>query len=136
MYTITKNDGYLLVKFVDDFDFPVVHTAIHHETMMPEYADTNDIWLIGANRANICLGEMDLMVREFHCRCPRYARRSKTAVVVKEGLTGSIMDLWVSALRKRVAFEIEIFRTIDDAKEWLECAGARSKTGSMCVATE
>ncbi len=119
MYNISRHTGYLLVKFIDDFDYPMIHTAIHHETMLRDYAHTNDIWLIGDNRALICLSEIDLMVSEFECRCSPEAKRSKTAIVVDEGLTGAIIEMWVNALRRHVAFEIEIFRTLDLAKEWL-----------------
>ncbi len=119
MYSISKNEDYLLVKFIDDFDFPMIKTAICHETMLREYSDTNDIWFIGKYRAQICLGEIDLMVKEFECRCPSEARRGKTAVVVDEGLTGAIMELWVKGLRRHVAFEIEIFRSLEEAKDWL-----------------
>ncbi len=108
-----------MVKMIDDFDYSLIQTAIHHETMLREYADQNDIWLIGEYRANVRLGEIELMVKDLECRCPHDAKRTKTAVVVNEGLTGSIIELWVAALNKRVAFEIEIFRTLDDAKNWL-----------------
>ena len=119
MYRISRNEDYLMVKFIDDFDYPVIRAAMHHETMLREYADTNDIWIIGRYRADICLGEIDLMVREFACRCPRDARRTKTAIVVDEGITGSIVALWANGLRKRVAFEIKIFPTLDKAQCWL-----------------
>ncbi len=125
MYNISKNDGYLLVEFMNDFDFPLIKTAIRHETMTKEYADTNDIWLIGKNRAAIRLGEIDLMVREFQCRCPSDAKRTKTAVVVDAGLTGSVVEVFVGGLRTRMAFDIEIFRTLDAAKEWLGVSEAR-----------
>jgi len=119
MYSIVRNDGYLIVEFLENFDFSMIQAAIHHETMLGEYADTNDIWLIGANRAAIHLGELETLVNEFHCRCPRNAARTKTAIVVNEGLTGAIVELWVNGLKKKVTFEIEIFRTLDDAKVWL-----------------
>jgi len=124
MYDIVRNDEYLIVKFLEDFDYPMIHSAIHHETMLGEYADTNDIWLIGDKRAQIHLGEIELLVREFECRCPRSATRSKTAIVVDEGLTGSILELLVNGLKKKVAFEIAIFRTVEDAREWLEVSEA------------
>lgn len=119
MYRISRNDGYLMVKFIDDIDFSMMQAAIHHETMLREYADTNDIWLIGKNRAAIHLGELETLVTELQCRCPRDATRTKTAVVVHEGLTGAIIELWVNGLRKKVAFEIEIFRTLNEAKSWM-----------------
>lgn len=125
MYSISKNDEYLLVKFIDDFDYPMIKTAIRHETMMREYSDTNDIWLIGEKRAEICRGEIDLMIREFQGRCALATSRTKTAIVVNAGLTGSIIELFVHSLRQCVAFEIEIFRTLDEAKEWLGVSEVR-----------
>ena len=119
MYRISRNDGYLMVKFSDNFDFPMIQTAIHHETMLGEYADTNDIWLIGEHRAHIRLGDLERLTDEFQCRCPRDATRTKTAVVVNEGLTGAIVELWMNGLKKKVAFEIAIFRTLEEAKSWL-----------------
>ena len=119
MYKISHTEDYLLVKFTDDFDFPIIRTAIRHETMLREYADKNDIWLIGDNHARIYLGEIDLMVNEFQRLCPRDATRTKTAVVVNAGLTSAIMELWVHALKKLVPFEIEIFQTIEEAEDWL-----------------
>lgn len=119
MYTISSGNEYLLVKFIDDFDFPMIKTAIYHETSLKDYADTNDIWLIGNYRAEICLGEIDLMVAEFVCRCPADAERTKTAIVVAEGLTGAVIELWVRGLRTKVPFEVATFRTLEDAECWL-----------------
>jgi len=122
MYTIEANEDHLLVKFGDDFDYPMIQTIIRHETMLREYPNTNDIWLIGQHHADIRLGDIESMVREFHCLCPTDATRTKTAVVVDEGLTGSILELFVSALKKRVAFDIRIFKTLKDARKWLDIA--------------
>ena len=119
MYRINRNDEYLLVQFIDDIDFSMIQAAIHHETMLREYADTNDIWLIGKNRIAIHLDEIETLVNEFQCRCPRDATRNKTAIVVDPGLTGAIIELLVNSLQKKVAFEIDIFRTLSDAKGWL-----------------
>ena len=119
MYRVSRNEGYLMVKFIDDFDFPMVLTAVRHETTMKEYADTNDIWFIGKYRAGINHAELEQMVQAFACSCPRDAQRRKTAVVVDAGLTGSLVELWAHSLKQLVAFEIEIFRTLDEAKDWL-----------------
>ncbi len=122
MYEIRKNDNHLLVEFQGDFDYPLIKTVIRHETMLKEYPGTNDIWLIGNHRANIRLGELETMVQEFHCLCPEDATRTKTAIVVNEGLTGAVIELWVNALQKRVTFDIEIFPTLDEAENWLDIA--------------
>lgn len=122
MYEIRKNNNHLRVEFKDDFDYPVIKAIIRHETMMKEYPDTNDIWLIGKHHANIRLSELDTMVQDFHCLCPTDSTRSKTAVVVNEGLTGAVLELWVNALKKRVAFEIQLFHTLDEAEDWLGLA--------------
>ena len=120
MYDIARKDGYLMVKFIDDIEFATILAAIHHETMLGDYAGTNDIWLIGKSRVAIQLGEIDMLASEFQCRCPRDASRTKTAVVVDAGLTGSIVELWVNSIQKIVPFEIGIFRTVDEAKSWLD----------------
>ncbi len=125
MYEIRKERDHLLVEFLDNFDYPMVQTIIRHETMLKEYPDTNDIWLVGKHHANIRLGELESMVREFHCLCPTDATRTQTAVVVNEGLTGAILELWVNALQKRVAFDIKIFHTLDEAKAWLGVAESK-----------
>ncbi len=119
MYRIQKNNDHLLVEFLDDFDYPMIQAIIRHETMLKEYPDTNDIWLIGSHHADIRLGELETMVQEFYCQCPAEATRTKTAVVVNEGLTGATLELWVMALQKRVAFDIEMFRTLEEAQAWL-----------------
>jgi hypothetical protein len=108
-----------MVKFIDDFDFPMIQTAVRHETTMKEYADTNDIWFIGKYRAGLNHAELERMVKAFASSCPRNALRRKTAVVVDAGLTGSLIELWAHSLKQLVDFEIEIFRTLDEAKDWL-----------------
>jgi hypothetical protein len=122
MYEIRKERDHLRVEFQEDFNYPMIKTIIHHETMLKEYPDTNDIWLVGKHRADIRLGELETMVREFHCLCPTDATRTKTAIVVDEGLTGAILEIWVNALQKRVTFDIKIFHTLDEAQEWLGVA--------------
>jgi hypothetical protein len=122
MYNIEKNHDHLLVTFEEDFNFCMIQTIIHHLTGTKEYPDTNDIWIIGAHRADIRLGELELMVKEFKCRCPRDATRTKTAIVAEQGLTQAIIELWANALKKQVAFEIRIFSELEEAKEWMAVA--------------
>jgi len=122
MYKIEANEDHLLVKFEGEFDFPIIQTIIRHETTLRQYPHTTDIWLIGKHHADIRLGELEKMVREFQCLCPTDATRTKTAVVVNEGLTGALLELWVNALQKRVAFDIRIFHTLDEAEDWLGVA--------------
>ncbi len=122
MYRIEKKVDHLLVRFNEDFAFSTVQVVIHHLMRMKEYPDTNDIWLLGSQRALIRLGEIETMVNEFQCHCPRDATRTKTAIVVDRGLTRSIIELWVKALLVRVPFDIRIFESLDDAKTWLGVA--------------
>jgi hypothetical protein len=119
MYSIQEHEDCLKVGFNSDFDCSTVQTIIHHETALPQYRSTNDIWVIGSHRARIRLGEIDTMVREFQCRCTRDGTRSKTAIVVDEGFTHSIIELWVSAVLKKVSFEMRIFNDLKDAELWL-----------------
>jgi hypothetical protein len=125
MYRIEHNSDHLLVKFTDDFDCNMVEVIIHHLTMLREYPDTNDIWLIGNHRADIRLGEIETLVKQFHCHCPKDAARTKTALVVDEGLTGAIVELWANGLRSRVEFDIRIFGSLEEAREWLGAAEER-----------
>ena len=119
MYSIQEYEDCLKVGFNSDFDCSTVQTIIHHETAMPQYRSTNDIWVIGSHRARIRLGEIETMVREFHGRCTREGNRTKTAIVVDAGFTHSIIELWVSAVLKKVSFEIRIFNNLEDAEVWL-----------------
>ena len=119
MYSIQEYDDCLKVGFNADFDCSTVQTIIHHETALPQYRSTNDIWIIGSHRARIRLGEIETMVREFHCRCTRNSNRTRTAIVVDEGFTHSIIELWVKAVLKKVSFEIRIFNVLEDAELWL-----------------
>ena len=125
MYKIENNDDYLLVMFEDDFDYNTVNVIIHHVMMMKEYPCTNDLWMIGKHHAHIKLGELEAMVREFHCHCPRDATRTKTAIVAEQGLTQAILELWVSAVRKKVSFDLQVFHTLEDAEEWLGTAESK-----------
>lgn len=123
MYSIREHNGYLKVEFNEDFDFNTIQAVIHHVTSMHQYFQTNDIWVIGSHHAHIRLGEIETMVGEFQCRCPRDAQRTKTAIVVDEGFTHAIIELWVSALHKKIAFDMQIFDNLSAAEVWL--AGER-----------
>lgn len=120
MYRIEQNGGYLRVKFEKDFDCKDVQTIIRHVTSIKAYPHTNDIWIIGKHHADIRLGELEMMMTEFHCRCSKDATRTKTAVVVEPGVTASIIELWVSATNKRVQFEMRLFHSLSEAEMWLE----------------
>ena len=125
MYEIRKHDNHLLVEFLGDFNYPMVQTIIRHESMLKEYPDTNDIWLIGKHHADIRLGELEMMVREFIGLYPTDATRTKTAIVVNEGLSKAILELWVNGLQKHVAFDIKLFPTQEEAEAWLGIAKER-----------
>jgi hypothetical protein len=122
MYLIQKKAEHLQVELLGDFDYPLIRTIIRHETMLKEYQHTNDIWLIEAHQADIRLGELETMVEEFKGQCPDEVTRSKTAIVVHEGLTCAIIEIWVNGLRKHVSFDIRIFHTREDAEEWMGIA--------------
>mgnify|MGYP001818143932 CR=1 FL=1 len=120
MYAIEKNGDHLLVRFKQNFNALLIQSIIHHLTRLNEYPHTNDIWLIGDFRSDIRLGELEAMVKEFNCHCPHDATRTKTAIVATQGLTQAILELWVKAIKKRVAFDICIFETLEDACEWMD----------------
>jgi hypothetical protein len=119
VYKIEKKTDHLLVRFEEDFGYNAIRAIIHHVTMMQEYSRMDDIWLIGKHHADIRLNELELMVREFHCHCPRDATRKKTAVVAEQGFTQAILELWVNGARKKVSFEMQIFQTLEEAEAWL-----------------
>ena len=125
MYSIKKHANHLRVEFQDNFSYSMIRTIIRHETMMLEYSHTNDLWLIGKHRADIRLGELEALVNEFHCQCPRDATRTKTAIVVEQGLTHAILELWMKAVQKRVSFDLRIFHTLESAESWLGAAEAK-----------
>lgn len=125
MYTIEENDDHILVKFEDSFDYPMARTVFRHLTGIRQYPHTNDIWVIGRHTADIRLGELENMVQEFQYACPAGAQRTKTAVVVAEGLTGAILELFVKAMQKRVSYKLRIFRTLEEAQAWLGVAARR-----------
>ncbi|MEN7972561.1 MAG: hypothetical protein ABFR47_01870 [Verrucomicrobiota bacterium] len=122
MYTIERNGDRLLVNFLESFDYDAIREVIHHVTMLKEYPHTNDIWLIGKHQANLRLHELESMVKEFQCRCPRDATRTKTAIVAEWGTTRSILEIWANALRKRISFELKIFQSLEKAEEWMGIA--------------
>jgi len=122
MYRIEQHSNHLLVRFYEDLDFSTVQVVIHHLMRMKEYPDTNDIWFIGAHRLHIRLGDIETMVEEFQCHCPKDSNRSRTAIGVDNGLARSFIALWVKALRKRVSFEMSIFDSLEEARVWISAA--------------
>ncbi len=126
MHTIDQGGEHLVVRFDDNFDYGIVQTIIHHITSIKEYPETNDLWIIGKHHADIHLGEVETMMKEFHCRCPREAPRTKTAIVVAPGITASIIELWVKETNKRVPFQMRMFHKQSEAEAWLSEAKALS----------
>ncbi len=125
MYYIKKNRDHLLVEFKDNFDCNAIRAIIHHVTLLKEYPNTDDIWLIGGHRADIRLGDMETLVNDFCCHCSRDTTHKKTAFVAELGLTRSIIELWMSAAKKRLPFELQIFETLEQARCWLGIAEER-----------
>ncbi|HEY5654131.1 MAG TPA: hypothetical protein VIR63_07180 [Pontiella sp.] len=119
MYDIEKKHNHLRVNFSEDFDYETIKRVIHHLTMIREYPHTNDLWIIGKHHAHIRLSELETMVKEFHCRCPKDATRTKTAVVAERSMTRSVLELWVNAVKKRVNFDLEVFHSLEEAESWL-----------------
>lgn len=125
MYYINKFSDHLRIEFQDNFNYTTMKAIIHHVTMLKEYPHTNDIWLIGKHHADIRLGEVETMVKEFHCRCPQRVTRTKTAVVVEQRFTQTILELWINAIQKKVDFDLCIFQSLEDAESWLGLAEAK-----------
>jgi hypothetical protein len=125
VYGIRKHDSHLVVEFEGDFDLPMVQTIIHHVTLMPEYVRMNDIWFIGNHHSRISLCDLETLATEFRCMCPGKATREKTAIVVEQGLTEAILELWMGTARTRVPFEMKIFHTLQEAEAWLGVAESK-----------
>jgi len=119
MYSIRRNRDHLLVEFTANFDYGTMKAVLHHVTMLKEYPETDDIWLIGQHRSSIRLQEVGDLVQDFSCRCPYDMTRKKTAIVVDQGLTFAVLSLWVSAVQQKVPFEIRLFETLDEAHAWI-----------------
>ena len=119
MYFIRRNSDHLLVEFKDNFDYNTMRAILHHVTMLKEYPETNDVWLIGKHRSGIRLHEVEHLVQDFRCRCPDDANHKKTAIVVDQGLTFAVLSLWVSAVQRKVPFEIKMFETLEEAYDWI-----------------
>ncbi|MBT8041934.1 MAG: hypothetical protein KJN98_02075 [Pontiella sp.] len=123
MYYIKKNQDHLLVEFKDNFDCNAIRAIIHHVTMLKEYPHMDDIWLFGSHHADIRLGDIEILVNDFSCRCRRdMTRHKKTAFVAELGLTRSIIELWMGASKKRLPFDLQIFNTLEEAQDWLGIA--------------
>jgi hypothetical protein len=125
MYKITTHENHMLVKFNEDFTCSTIRTIIRHETLLPQYTRMNDIWLIGKYHALVTLDHLESMAADFKCLCPRNASRKKTAIVVNEGLTEAIILLWVKQPESRIPFELRVFHTLAEAKEWLGIAESK-----------
>lgn len=119
MYKIHTLEHHILVKFEADFTCQSIRAIIRHETAIPEYLRWNDIWMIGKHHSSISLPDFETMTAEFNCMCPRNAPRKKTAVVIDQGLTEAIVQLWIKQLGNKIPFEIRIFHTLAEAESWL-----------------
>lgn len=125
MYKIEKNKKHLRVRLTADFGYNEIRTIMHHVTMLPEYPETDDLWLIGEHRANIRLGELEAMVEDFLRHCPGDASQRRTAVVVEPGFTHAIMELWMKAVRKRAPFDMKMCDTEAEAETWLQTGNSK-----------
>ena len=119
MYKIEKNTDHLLVRFRKDFGYNEIRAIMHHVTMLQEYPETNDIWLIGAHHALISFGDLETLTNDVNRMYPCNARHHKTAIVVDPGLTEAIALLWVKGSTHRVPFASHVFHTLSDAEEWV-----------------
>lgn len=124
MYSIENSDGCRLVRFESNFNCSIIKLIVHHETQFPDYYRTNDIWLIGEHRSLISISDIDSIVFDFKCRCPKNAFRRKTAVVVAPGLTEAVVGILIDEISRKIPFEIRIFNAIEDAYIWFESAEA------------
>ncbi len=110
----------LLVQVNEEFDANTVRAIIHHETMLEEFPHTNDIWLIGKHHAHISLGELETLVRDYIHQWPDETTRTKIAIVSERGLTQDILKLWVTAVKREVPFDIQLFQPLDAAEAWID----------------
>lgn len=113
------------VTFEDDFTYSTIRTIIRHETLLPQYTRMDDVWLIGKHQALITLGDLETMVADFKCMCPRNASRKKTAIVVDQGLTEAIVLLWIKQSEARMPFTCRVFHTLQEAESWLGVAESK-----------
>ena len=125
MYKIHELESHLRVELKDNFCFGTIRTIMHNVTSLPQYASMDDIWLIGKHHALVSLGDIEPLVSDFRCLCPRSATRKKTALVVDKGLTESIVRLWAKGVDKQLTFECSVFHTLAEAESWLGVEAAR-----------
>jgi hypothetical protein len=124
MYTISRKEDHLLVQLDDDFNYYALKTIMRHETMLPDYAVMNDIWLIGRHHALLTLADLETVALDLLRMYPAHATRRKTAIVVEPGVTEAIVLLWIKQAEQRLPFICRAFHTLTAAEVWI-ASGAR-----------
>ena len=120
MYNMRKMEGCLAVEFKTSFDYGTLKTIMHNFVQIPEHPRLNELYLIGNHRARIRLGEIQAFVEDYGRLLPKPTRSKKIAMVVDEGLTEAIVGLMANGLEQRHAIKCRIFRTMEEAGEWLD----------------
>lgn len=122
MYTISDNTSHLLVEFEDDFNCHDLHMIFHQEILARGCSCMDIIFLVGRHHALIGMGELLSIVDDFGRLCHACANKRKTAVVVDQGLTESIMKLMADGIDRQHPIKSRIFHTMDEAQAWLGIA--------------
>ena len=106
MYRILRNDGCLLVEFEEDFNCHDLRMIFHQEILAKGCSCMDIILLVGRHHARISMGELLSVVDDFGRLCQACANKRKTAVVVDQGLTESIMKLMTDGIDRQSYFAV------------------------------
>jgi hypothetical protein len=120
MYRISRNDCRLLVEFEDDFNYHDLRMIFQQEILAKGCSCMDIILLVGRHHALIGMGELLSVVDDFGRLCQACANKRKTAVVVDQGLTESIMKLMADGIDQQHPIKSRVFHDLDEAKAWLE----------------
>lgn len=125
MYHITKTNESLLVEIEADFDYGTIKQITYNETVMSEAGRLNDIWLFGKHRAQLRLGDIQLLVDDFKRLYARPSDTKKIAMVVQQGLTEAIIQLLASGIRRCASVSCCVFHTVDEARQWVQAKNSQ-----------
>ena len=85
---------------------------------IPEFEKKNDIWLLPDGPIDILFSDLEKIKCIAEKSYPKYAKRGKTAIVVKNDLQYNLSILYADT-GIGLPRKIKVFRDLNSAKKWI-----------------
>lgn len=119
MYSVINESDYIAVTFTENVSFSSLLDAFLHVASLPGFKNKSRIWILKKNDdTSLSLTTISAVLRIIMKLDDRNNKRNKVAIVLQNGVQGTVARLFAREARK-ASCSMDLFGNVDSAVQWV-----------------